>query len=58
MLEGKYLSKLADICFKFHEKFNRSPGDKIDRFIENATALKKMYADTAAELKLIVSGFK
>lgn len=57
MLEGKYLSKLADICFKFHEKFNRAPGDKIDRFIENATALKKMDADTVAELKLIVSGF-
>jgi hypothetical protein len=58
LLSNKYCEKLVALCVKYYNKYGKAPQDNLPKFIASAVALKKLDADTVAELQLIMQGFQ
>ena len=58
VLNNRYYSIIAKMCLKFYAKFKQAPGDKFERFFQNAVTLGKVKPEVASELKIIIETFK
>ena len=57
LLANKYCDTLARLCVKYHKKYKTAPKENLSKFINNAVALKKLNADTVAEIQIIIQSF-
>ena len=57
LLDNKYCDTLARLCVKYHQKYKTAPKENLNKFINNAVALKKLNADTVAEIQIIIQSF-
>ena len=57
LLDNKYCDTLARLCVKYHQKYKTAPKENLSKFINNAVALKKLNADTVAEIQIIIQSF-
>ena len=57
LLNSKYCEKLASLCVKYFNKYGTAPKDNLAKFVGSAVSLKKLDADTAAEIQTIIHGF-
>lgn len=57
LLSSKYCEKLASLCVKYFNKYGTAPKDNLAKFVGSAVSLRKLDADTAAEIQTIMQGF-
>lgn len=57
LFESDYCESLANLCVKYHKKYNTAPKENLQSFFSNAVAIKKLSADRASEIQTLIQSF-